>query len=164
MTNPTYEQALAIVRYHEDIDRANRQGLDLDLGGEVQNLGGNCMALTFGTERGDFVVITSEAVTLWSNENQFNDGDIEPNEYTCVYDIDADNLNMSTPWAISTDADAIRQLAECVYMNIQRLEAPDLYPDIEGEAGHMLRISIEENCAYAMKQLDYGTATILEIY
>jgi len=159
MTNPTYEQALAIVRHHEDIDRAKRQGLDLPIAGEITNLGGNNMALTFGTERGDFIVITSEAVTLYSTENQF-ELDMEPNEYSCVYEIDIDDLSLSTPWWISTDANAIQALAECVKMNNHRLDHPDHY---DAEASDLLTQAIEETCNYAMRQLNTGNATILEI-
>jgi hypothetical protein len=160
MTNPTYEQALAIVRHQQDINTANWQGLELPIAGEITNLGGNNMALTFGTERGDYVVITGEAVGLYSNEHQF-ELDMEPNEYSCVYDIDIEDLNLSTPWWINSDADAIRALAECVKMNNHRLDHPEQY---DAEASKLLTQAIEETCSYAMRQLDGGSATILEIF
>ena len=131
--------------------RANQQGLDLPIPAKVTNLGGNCMALETATDNNYTLVITNEAVCLYDTLNPFDEDEPEPVACVMIYAIKAENVSLSTPWWIHNTESALYALAECVVMNLDRLEYPENY---ESEASDLLTEAIAETCAYAIDQIN----------
>ena len=130
---------------------AHDQGLDLPITAKVTNLGGNCMALETATDNDYTLVITNEAVCLYDTLNPFDEDEPEPVACVMIHAIKAENVSLSTPWWIHNTESALYALAECVVMNLNRLEYPENY---EGEASNLLNEAIAETCAYAIDQIN----------
>ena len=98
---------------------ATHQGLGplMESGAEVESTGGNCMIAVIKTARG-YVGATCDAVAVYAVDPMECDDDGEWPEAigpdVTADDVTADDAWLSTPWAISSDEDALKVIMSAI--------------------------------------------------